>query len=37
MVMWNLREKVMDNMCANVMVNVVYPTIVTIDCCKTTP
>lgn len=37
MIMWNLREKVMDDMGANVMVNVVDPTIVTIYGCKTTP
>lgn len=37
MIMRNLREKMMDDMGANVMVNVVHPTIVTIHGCKTTP
>ena len=37
MVMRNLREKMMDDMGANVVVNVVNPTIVTIHSSKTTP
>lgn len=35
--MWYLREKMMNDMGSNVMVDVVDPSIVTIKCSKATP
>ena len=32
--MWNLGEEMMNDMCSNVMMDVVYPTIITVNCCK---